>query len=425
MFLQRSLHENERQWKQIGTKNRLALLVLIDDFIKKDEEFRKDKNRTYEKTKREERDKRILTNRVQRLARDKQHNTSSLSFRINQLDKRRRDCIEAASRKIRKMEKEEAERMKCLSTRIQNVKTRTHRAREKERNEAIEREKQLMEAAIRKLNAIKKENKLREEKNKEQVEAMKKRVNELERQKTIARINAEQAMNIIDRNRQQKLENSLHHFRSLERQFEQDAVSLAERINNLEREKIKQRDVLRQRNEKFKQEIERRRKISSLHRQNDEKWKQEYISNLKTRISKVSTTKDGLGSDMHENIADVKLKAEKDKLSFLRKQRVLHEEKLKEDEKMWKRIRNMSKKRELATDKMIDAIQDITEKKKEVKQKVSETEPEPEIEAKMSNKAKTLLKFELEAKEREQQRIKDAFKKLMGNISDKPSTLAQ
>ncbi|CAG2202361.1 unnamed protein product [Mytilus edulis] len=419
MFLQQSLHENERQWKQIGTKNRLALLVLIDDFIKKDEEIRKDKNRTFEKTRREESDKKILADRAQKLERYKQHNTSSLSLRITQLDKRKRDSNEAASRKMRKMEEEEAERMKFLSTRIQNVKTRTHRAREKERNDALEREKQLMEAAIRKLNSIKKENKLREEKNKEQVEAMKKRVNELERQKTIASVNAEHAMHIIDRNRQQKIENSLHHFRSVERQFEQDAIFLAERINNLEREKIKQREVLRQRNEKFKQEIERRRKISSAYRQNDEKWKQEYISNLKSRISKVSTSKVGLGSDMHENIADVKLKAEKEKLAFFRKQRVLHEEKLKEDENMWKRIRNMSKKKELATDKMIDAIRDIREKKKELKQTNINTEPGPEVEPEMSTREKTLLKFELEAKEREQQRIKDAFKKLMGNISDK------
>lgn len=419
MFLQRSLHENERQWKQIGTKNRLALLVLIDDCIKKDEEIRKDKNRTFEKTRREESDKKILADRAQKLERYKQHNTSSLSTRITKLDKRKRDSNEAASRKIRKMEEEEAERIKFLSTRIQNVKTRTHRAREKERNDALEREKQLMEAAIRKLNSIKRENKLREEKNKEQVEAMKKRVNELERQKTIASVKAEHAMHIIDRNRQQKIENSLHHFRSVERQFEQDAISLAERINNLEREKIKQREVLRQRNEKFKQEIERRRKISSTYRQNDEKWKQEYISNLKSRISKVSTSKGGLGSDMHENIADVKLKAEKEKLAFFRKQRVLHEEKLKEDENMWKRIRNMSKKKELATDKMIDAIRDIREKKKELKQTNINTEPGPEVEPEMSTREKTLLKFELEAKEREQQRIKDAFKKLMGNISDK------
>lgn len=419
MFLQRSLHENERQWKQIGTKNRLALLVLIDDCIKKDEEIRKDKNRTFEKTRREESDKKILADRAQKLERYKQHNTSSLSTRITKLDKRKRDSNEAASRKIRKMEEEEAERIKFLSTRIQNVKTRTHRAREKERNDALEREKQLMEAAIRKLNSIKRENKLREEKNKEQVEAMKKRVNELERQKTIASVKAEHAMHIIDRNRQQKIENSLHHFRSVERQFEQDAISLAERINNLEREKIKQREVLRQRNEKFKQEIERRRKISSTYRQNDEKWKQEYISNLKSRISKVSTSKGGLGSDMHENIADVKLKAEKEKLAFFRKQGVLHEEKLKEDENMWKRIRNMSKKKELATDKMIDAIRDIREKKKELKQTNINTEPGPEVEPEMSTREKTLLKFELEAKEREQQRIKDAFKKLMGNISDK------
>lgn len=419
MFLQRSLHENERQWKQIGTKNRLALLDLIDDFIKKDEEFRKDKNRTFEKNRREEKDKKILADRAQKLERYKQHNTSSLSTRITKLDKRKRDSNEAASRKIRKMEEEETERMKFLSTRIQNVKTRTHRAREKERNDALEREKQLMEAAIRKLNSIKRENKLREEKNKEQVEAMKKRVNELERQKTKASVKAEHAMHIIDRNRQQKIENSLHHFRSVERQFEQDAISLAERINNLEREKIKQREVLRQRNEKFKQEIERRRKISSTYRQNDEKWKQEYISNLKSRISKVSTSKGGLGSDMHENIADVKLKAEKEKLAFFRKQRVLHEEKLKEDENMWKRIRNMSKKKELATDKMIDAIRDIREKKKELKQTNINTEPGPEVEPEMSTREKTLLKFELEAKEREQQRIKDAFKKIMGNISDK------
>ncbi|VDI32700.1 Hypothetical predicted protein [Mytilus galloprovincialis] len=419
MFLQRSLHENERQWKQIGTKNRLALLVLIDDFIKKDEEIRKDKNRTFEKTRREESDKKILADRAQKLERYKQHNTSSLSLRITQLDKRKRDSNEAASRKMRKMEEEEAERMKFLSTRIQNVKTRTHRAREKERNDALEREKQLMEAAIRKLNSIKRENKLREEKNKEQFEAMKRRVNELERQKTKASVKAEHAMHIIDSNRQQKIENSLHHFRSVERQFEQDAISLAERINNLEREKIKQRQVLRQRNEKFKQEIERRRKISSTYRQNDEKWKQEYISNLKSRISKVSTSKGGLGSDMHENIADVKLKAEKEKLAFFRKQRVLHEEKLKEDENMWKRIRNMSKKKELATDTMIDAIRDIREKKKELKQTNINTEPGPEVEPEMSTREKTLLKFELEAKEREQQRIKDAFKKLMGNISDK------
>ncbi|XP_071139170.1 cilia- and flagella-associated protein 58-like [Mytilus edulis] len=419
MFLQRSLHENERQWKQIGTKNRLALLVLIDDFIKKDEEIRKDKNRTFEKTRREESDKKILADRAQKLERYKQHNTSSLSLRITQLDKRKRDSNEAASRKMRKMEEEEAERMKFLSTRIQNVKTRTHRAREKERNDALEREKQLMEAAIRKLNSIKRENKLREEKNKEQFEAMKRRVNELERQKTKASVKAEHAMHIIDSNRQQKIENSLHHFRSVERQFEQDAISLAERINNLEREKIKQREVLRQRNEKFKQEIERRRKISSTYRQNDEKWKQEYISNLKSRISKVSTSKGGLGSDMHENIADVKLKAEKEKLAFFRKQRVLHEEKLKEDENMWKRIRNMSKKKELATDTMIDAIRDIREKKKELKQTNINTEPGPEVEPEMSTREKTLLKFELEAKEREQQRIKDAFKKLMGNISDK------
>lgn len=86
---------------------------------------------------------------------------------------------------------------------------------------------------------------------------------------------------------------------------------------------------------------------------------------------------------------------------------------------MWKRIRNMSKKKELATDKMIDAIRDIREKKKELKQTNINTEPGPEVEPEMSTREKTLLKFELEAKEREQQRIKDAFKKLMGNISDK------
>ncbi|CAC5381035.1 unnamed protein product [Mytilus coruscus] len=177
------------------------------------------------------------------------------------------------------------------------------------------------------------------------------------------------------------------------------------------------RDVLRQRNEKIQTRNRKKKKISSLHRQNDEKWKQEYTSNLKTRISKVSTTKDGLGSDMHENIADVKLKAEKDKLSFLRKQRVLHEEKLKEDEKMWKRIRNMSKKRELATDKMIDAIQDITEKKKKKSnKKVMRQNQNRKLKPKCQTKQKTLLKFELEAKKNENNRESRMLLKTNGKI---------
>lgn len=421
MFLPRCTQE--RTMKPLDIKDRLALLALIDEFIQKDEATRKFKSRNYQKNKLKEMDRKLLEARTKRIEKEKHDDAVTLSLRIQEMDKKKREKLEAVNRKFQRLEKESKERSISLKKRVQIVKTEMHNEREKERRESKDREQHLSDAETAKIQATKQMNKLKEEQRKEEIEAIKRRVEN------------EQTMQIMAVRQKQKFENFVKRVRALEWNYERETSSLAGRINEIEKEKTKQRYLLWKRNEQFKQELENREKISSMQRDNDEKWKQECMTKLNTRISNLGKRKDNVASEMQENILHLKEQQERDNNNVIRRRQKIENERRNEEDKMWKRIGQMARRKKRETNKVIDAIQDIRKKKDlhRIKEWNSESDSldgsttedyaftKGEIQ---SAKIEQKNKWDFEADEREKRRLKKAFGTLMTSFGDKSNSFS-
>ena len=431
MFLPRCTQEHERTLEPVGIKNTLALLTLIDEFIQKDEATRKFKSRNYEKNKLKEMDRKLLEARTKRIEKEIHDNAVSLSLRIQEIDQKKREQLDAVNRKFQKMEKESKERAMSLQKRVQIVKTEIHNEREKERRDSKDREQHLSDAETAKIQTTKQMNKLKEEQRKEEIEVIKRRITEIDRHKTKARVENEQTMQIMSLKQKQKFENSVKRFRALECNYESEASS--GRINELEKEKAKQRCLLWKRNEQFKKELENREKISSLQRENGEKWTQECIAKL-NRISNLGKRKDKIASELQENILHLKEKQERENQNTIRRRQKIVNGRRNEEE-MWKRIGQMARRKKRETNKVIDSIHDIRKKKDlhRIKESSSEsdslderitggyTSTKGEIQSAKIEKEK---KWDFEANEREKKRIKEAFGKLMRSFGDKSNSFS-
>lgn len=416
MFLSRCTQEHtESTLKPVGIKNRLALLALIDEFIQKDEANRKFKSRNYEKNKLKEMDLKFLEARTKRIEKEKYDNGVSLSLRIQEMDKKKREKLDAADRKFQRLEKESKERSMSLNKRVQIVKTEKHNEREKERRESKDREQRLSDAETAKIQATRQMNKLKEEQRKEEMDAIKRRITKIYGLKTKSRVENEQTIQIMALKQKQKFENSVKRFRALKCNYERGASSFISRISELEKEKekAKQRYLLWKRNEQFKKELENREKISSLQSENDEKWKQEYITKLKTRFSNLEKKKDKMTSELQENILHLKEKQERENQNTIRRRQNIANERRNEEGKMWKGIGHMARRKKRETNKVIDAVHDIRKKKDLHRIKESS-----------SAKIEQENKWDVEANEREKKRIKNAFGRLMSSLGDKANTFS-
>ena len=433
MFLPRCTQEHERTLEPVGIQNTLALLTLIDEFIQKDEATRKFKSRNYEKNKLKEMDRKLLEARTKRIEKEKHDNAVSLSLRIQEIDKKKREQLDAVNRKFQKMEKESKERSMSLQKRVQIVKTEIHNEREKERRDSKDREQHLSDAETAKIQATKQMNKLKEEQRKEEIEVIKRRITEIDRHKTKARVKNEQTMQIMSLKQKQKFEDSVKRVRALECNYEREASSLTGRIHELEKEKAKQRCLLWKRNEQFKKELENREKISSLQRKNGEKWTQECITKL-NRISNLGKRKDKMASELQENVLHLKEKQERENQNTIRRrQKIVNGRR--NEEKMWKRIGQIARRKKRETNKVIDSIHDIRKKKDLHRIKESSSESDSLDERitggytstkgeTQSAKIEKEKKWDFEANEREKKRIKEAFGKLMSSFGDKSNSFS-
>lgn len=426
--MQESIYRNHKQWKQIGQHNHLTLLQLIDEFIKRDEEFQRTNRRTSERTRRLRMDKTVIEQRAKQIEREKQNNAIALSSRFLEIEKRKKDNIESANRRWKQLEKEEQERKNLLALRVDNAKKQREKAFEKERSENLNRLREHIDNAVSKSAMLKRQWQQQEGIVQNEIATIKTRVEHIERLRQKAHIGAEQTMQTIDKRRQQKLQQSLRKFREQERIYEQETTALFMRINELEKMKERQKELLKQRNEKFRIDLERRKQTTLIKIKSDMKWKQEYVAKLKSKMSEAAKKRDSTLYESMENFATVQ---NKERQIFLRKQHALERERKKMKEKMEQRINKMSMRKEYDTEAVLDAIHRIDQKKK-TQQKTENTrdvktttEPvQNEAESLQLEKAKTMLRFEQEAKEREKNRIRNEFQKLMGSFGNKSVTFS-
>lgn len=434
--MQTSKIRNDKQLMQLGAHNRLKLISLIDEFIKRDEEIQRSNRRTKEKDRRLQMDKLVFDQHMKRIEREKQSNTMALSNRFMEMEKRKKDGIESANRRWKQMQKEEKERKNSLTMRVENAKKQREKVFEKLRGDSLDRHKHDIDYAISKSAAAKRQLQRQEEKYQSEIDTMKTHANYFERLRQKARLGAQQTAQSIEKRRQQKLHESFRKFREQEQLYEQETMTLVARINELEKMKARQRELLRQRNEKFRTDLERRKQITMAKIKSELNWKQEYVANLKSKITEMAKKRDYALSESMETLAVEQLATQtKERQMFLRKQHAIEGERKVMQEQMQLRIDEMCMKKEHDTDKVIDAIHNLEKKKKKMMQQqqkeripnkeVTKPELKHEDDFAQTERAKTMLRFEEEAKEREQIRIKNEFQKLMRGFGTKSVTFAQ